>query len=398
MPPRRRVLTAVTVVTLAAGLGTTVTTASAAPSPTGVQRSERRVCPAPQPGRAECNAHVVTNARTGKPLATSSYQSGYRPADLQSAYGPFPTGNALVAVVDAYANPNAATDLQAYRDKWTLGTANLTQVNQTGGSIATVSGDTGWGQEEMLDLEMVSAVCPSCHILYVGANSNSFSDLAAAVDKAHAMNAKVISNSYGGNEFSSETSWNNWNIKGVAVTVSSGDSGYGVEFPASSEYAIAVGGTSLTLNSSGKRSSETVWSGTGSGCSAYVSKPSWQLDTGCSRRTVGDIAAVADPNTGVAVYDSYGSTGGANWYVFGGTSVAAPLVGAAYATYGVPVGSSGYAVQNAYTNAGLFDVTSGSNGRCTSRRNTSKAYLCSGQKGYDGPTGNGTPNGSGSPF
>ncbi len=394
----RRLLVAVSAVALAAGAATTVTTsASAAPSPIGVERSNRRVCPAPQGDLAECNARVVTDARTGRPLATTSYQSGYSPKQLQTAYGPFGSGKPLVAVVDAYASPNADNDLGAYRTAFGLGTATLTQVNQTGGSIGTVSGNTSWGQEEMLDLEMVSAICPGCPILYVGANSNSFSDLATAVTEASSLGAKVISNSYGGNEFSSETSWNNWNIPGVAVTVASGDNGYGVEFPAASQDAIAVGGTTLTLTSSNTRSSETVWSGTGSGCSAYVAKPSWQHDPACSRRTVGDVAADADPNTGVAVYDSYGSTGGANWYVFGGTSVATPIIGAIYAADGIA--STGYPVSTTYTNAtSLFDVNSGSNGHCTRGHNTSGAYLCTGETGYDGPTGNGTPKGNTSPF
>jgi len=231
-----------------------------------------------------------------------------------------------VAIIDAYVNPNAAADLASYRSQLGLGAATLTQLNQTGGPISTVGGNAGWGQQEMLDLEMVSAICKSCAILYVGAKSASFTDLAAAVDTAAANGAAVISDSCGG-------------------------------------------------------------------CSAYITKPSWQHDTACSRRTVADVAAVADPATGVAVYDSYGSTGGANWMVFGGTSVAAPIIGAVYALSG---NTAGVPAQLAYTSAGsLFDVTSGSNGRCVRGKNTSGAYLCTGGLGYDGPTGNGTPQGTG---
>jgi subtilase family serine protease len=300
-----------------------------------------------------------------------------------------------VAIVDAYANPNAATDLAAYRNQFGLGPANLIQVNQSGGSISTVSGNIGWGQEEMLDLEMVSAICPSCPILYVGANSASFSDLATAVDAAANKGAKVISNSYGGQEFSSETTIaSHYSHPGVAITVSSGDSGFGVQAPAAFNTVTAVGGTTLKLNANSTRLSETVWSGAGSGCSAYITKPSWQHDTACARRTVADVAAVADPNTGVAVYDSYGSTGDANWYVFGGTSVAAPIIGAVYALSG---NTSGIPAALAYSapSGSLYDVTSGNNGRCVHGRNTGGAYLCIGGPGYDGPTGNGTPNGTG---
>ena len=205
----------------------------------------------------------------------------------------------------------------------------------------------------------------------------------------------MVSNSYGGNESSNEVSayGAHYNHPGVAITVSSGDSGYGPQSPAAFSTVTAVGGTNLTLNADNTRKTETVWSGAGSGCSAYVAKPSWQHDTGCSKRTIADVAAVADPNTGVAVYDSYGSTGGANWYVFGGTSVAAPIIGAVYALSG---NTSGTPAQLSYTApASLTDITSGSNGRCVKGRTTATAYLCTGTVGYDGPTGNGTPKGTG---
>jgi subtilase family serine protease len=395
--PARTVLSATVSVLALVGFALSAVPASATPGAGPVQRAEKRVCSVPSAGTAGCEAHVVTDARTGKPAATTGYAAGYTPAQLTSVYGPFGTSTPTVAVVDAYANPNAAADLAAYRTQFGLGAGNLTQVNQSGGSIATVAGNVSWGQEENLDLQMVSALAPGSSILYVGANSASFSDLAAAVTTAKNLGAKVVSNSYGGSEFNGETNWTNWNIPGVAVTVAAGDSGYGVEFPAASAGVIAVGGTSLKLTSAGTRSSETAWSGTGSGCSAYVSKPTWQKDTGCTHRTVTDVAAVADPNTGVAVYDSYGSTGGANWYVFGGTSVAAPIIGAIYARDGVP--ATGYAAASLYANAsGLYDVTSGSNGSCTSRHKTAAAYLCTAMTGYDGPTGNGAPQGLTLPF
>jgi subtilase family serine protease len=358
----------------------------------GVPHFDKRVCDAAPSGYAACDSHVVTDKNLA-PLATVTYQSGFSPAQLKAAYAlTEKDATATVAVVDAYASPNAAADLAAYRTQFGLGAANLTQVNQTGGSIATVSANTGWGQEEMLDLEMVSAICPGCRILYVGANSASFNDLATAVNTAVARGATVVSNSYGGNEFSSETSLAGaYNHPGVAITVSSGDSGYGAQAPAVFNTVTAVGGTSLTLNADGTRKSETAWSGAGSGCSAYIAKPSWQHDGSCSRRTVADVAAVADPNTGVAVYDSYGSTGGANWMVFGGTSVAAPIIGAVYALSG---NTGAVPAQIAYANVGsLFDVVSGSNGRCVRGKSTTGAYLCTGVVGYDGPTGNGTPNG-----
>jgi subtilase family serine protease len=378
---------AVTLVTSLVSVGTAADAASNAYS--------KRVCAHAATGYVACDARVRTDANL-KPLATTG-PTGYSPAQLKSAYGLTGlNGTTTVAIVDAYAHPTAAADLKVYRDLFGLGPANLTQYNQTGGGIGSVSGNTGWGQEEMLDLEMVSAICPGCPIIYVGANSPSFADLAAAVRTAAAKGAKVISNSYGGNEFSSETSLTaSYNIAGVTITASTGDSGYGAQAPAAFSSVVAVGGTHLVLSGS-TRSSETVWSGAGSGCSAYIGKPGWQSDPACAKRTIGDVAAVADPATGVSVYDSYGSTGGNNWYVFGGTSVAAPLIGGVYGLSGY---GSNTAAASLYTNhSSLFDVTSGSNGRCTRGKNTAGAYLCTGVAGYDGPTGNGTPKGSLVPF
>ena len=266
----------------------------------------------------------------------------------------------------------------------TCTTANgcFRKVGQTGGK--TPRANASWSQEISLDLDMASAICPNCHILLVEASSASFANLSAAVDEAARLGATVISNSYGGPEYSSETSdQSHYNHPGIAITVSSGDGGYGVEFPAASQYVIAVGGTSLKRASTARGFAETVWSGAGSGCSAYIAKPSWQKDTGCARRTVADVSAIADPNTGVAVYDSYAYRGASGWMVFGGTSVAAPIIASVYA-----LGSGGPGTAQAlYSSSAFFDVTSGSNGSCGG------SYLCTGATGYDGPTGLGTPNG-----
>jgi subtilase family serine protease len=174
----------------------------------------------------------------------------------------------------------------------------------------------------------------------------------------------------------------------VAVTASSGDSGFGVEYPAASGFVTAVGGTSLRRAANARGWSEAAWSGAGSGCSAFIAKPAWQADPGCSMRTVADVSAVADPNTGVSVFDSFGFQGQKGWFVVGGTSASAPIVAGVYALAGnaalVNYGSFPYSHA-----ASLFDVTSGSNGAC------SPAYLCTAGAGYDGPTGLGTPDGSG---
>jgi len=353
-----------------------------------------KVCPSAAPGTARCHS-LVRIDNSGQPFATTA-PSGYGPNDLLTAYNLVLSSGGgagqTIAIVDAFDDPRAESDLAVYRSQFGLPsctTANgcFRKVDQTGGTRYP-RGNTGWGEEISLDLDMASAICPNCKILLVEASSNSFANLAAAVDQAAAQGANVISNSYGGGEYSGEVvDQEHFNHPGIAITVSSGDNGYGVEFPAASQYVTAVGGTTLRQDGSTRGWSETVWSGAGSGCSVYISKPSWQTDTGCSRRTVSDVSAVADPNTGVAVYDTYLHPGG-GWLVFGGTSVAAPIIGSVYALAGnsssINYGSFSYAHQTS-----LFDVISGSNGSCGG------SYLCTAGSGYDGPTGNGTPNGTG---
>lgn len=239
---------------------------------------------------------------------------------------------------------------------------------------------------------MVSAVCPNCNIILVEATSANDSDLGIAENEAVSLGAKFVSNSWGGDESSSQTSEDTSYFKhpGVAITVSSGDSAYGAEYPATSQYVTAVGGTALSTSSNSRGWTESVWKtssteGAGSGCSAYDPKPSWQTDTGCTKRMEADVSAVADPATGVAVYDTYGGSG---WAVYGGTSASAPIVAGVYALAGTP-GSSDYPAKYPYTHtSNLYDVTSGNNGSC------SPSYFCTATTGYDGPTGWGTPNGT----
>jgi subtilase family serine protease len=339
-----------------------------------------------------CLSVVRTDVKSHAGVTPNLLPSGYGPADLVSAYK-IPSGGAgaTVAIVDAQDDPNAESDLATYRSQYGLPactTANgcFRKVDQNGGTNYPAP-DTGWAGEISLDVDMVSAVCPSCHILLVEASSATIANLGTAVNRAVTMGAKYVSNSYGGGESSSDTSFDNsyFNHPGVAITVSSGDSGFGAEYPAASQYVTAVGGTSLHTASNARGWSETVWNGAGSGCSSVDPKPSWQTDTGCSRRTIADVSAVADPATGVAVYQTYGGSG---WNVYGGTSVSAPIIAGVYAVAGTP-GASDRPAQYPYQHTGnLFDVTSGNNGSC------SPSYLCTGTTGYDGPTGWGTPNGT----
>jgi Putative Ig domain len=365
----------------------------------------RRACAATTvPGQNSCMVLIRTNvahhtqAALGPDAAPSG--EGYGPSNLQSAYN-LPSSTAgsgeTVAVVDAYDDPNAASDLATYRADWGLpacGTGCFTKVNQEGETspLPAAAGSTGWDVEESLDIDMVSAICPLCHIILVEANSADTADLGAGVNAAVALGADFVSNSYGGSESSSDNTYDSdyYNHPGVAVTASAGDDGYGVSYPAASPDVTSVGGTTLSTASNTRGWTETVWGsssggeGTGSGCSADSPKPSWQTDTGCSRRTDNDVAAVANPNTGVAVYDTY-SEGG--WLEVGGTSASSPIIASTFALAGTPAAGT-YPSSYIYKHTSdLNDVTSGANGTC------SPAYLCTAEVGYDGPTGWGTPDG-----
>jgi subtilase family serine protease len=383
---------AIVVAALAAACGGNSPIEDESASALGVGVQHARVCPAAIDG-ARCHSWVRVDGNAN-PAATTG-PTGLNPADLASAYKLNTAAGAgqTVAIVDAFDDPNAESDLAVYRSQFGLPpctTANgcFRKVNQSGGTTPPRA-NSSWAQEISLDLDMVSAICPNCKILLVEATSNSLANLEAAVDEAARLGANAISNSYGGSETSSETTdEQHYNHPGIAITVSSGDNGFGVEFPAASQFVTAVGGTHLVKSNTTRGWTETTWSGAGSGCSAFIKKPTWQTDTGCARRTVADVSAVADPNTGVSVYDTFHVSGGGGWLVFGGTSVASPIVASVYALAGnagtVTYGSFPYS-----HTASLFDVVSGSNGTC------SPAYLCTATTGYDGPTGLGTPNGSG---
>jgi subtilase family serine protease len=351
------------------------------------------------PGVAHCYARVRTDESGIVQFAATP--KGLGPSDLQKAYKIPTSGGAgkIIAIVDAQDDPNAESDLAVYRAQYGLPpctTANgcFKKVNQDGAASPLPKADSGWAGEISLDLDMASAGCPDCKILLVEANSADMADLGAAELMAVKMGAVVVSNSFGGPEDNTiaATDAMYFNHPGVSIFVSAGDSGYATEYPASSQYVTAVGGTTLTKDTSARGYTEKVWGswlssllgGTGSGCSKYIPKPAWQKDGAtCKQRTVADVSAVADPATGPAVYDTYGGMPG--WLTVGGTSAASPLVAAIYAVTGRggADGSLSYANPTAF-----FDVTSGNNGLC------SPGYLCTGKAGYDGPTGNGTPNGS----
>ncbi len=393
---RKHILSVALAATAALGFASpAVTTAAASPA----KVHHHKLCAAPtSPKSVYCHAvKLVDDSGTavspsGKPVTPQAI-SGKTPADIQSAYKVtgLSAGGRTVAIVDAYGYPNAERDLGIYRSQWGLSsctTANgcLRVINQTGGT-SLPRFDAGWAGEQALDLDAVSATCPSCKIVLVQAKSASLTDLGTAVNTA-AQQAGVaaISNSYGGGDLADSSYGAAYDHPGIAVTASTGDNGYqGGSFPASSHYVTAVGGTSLVKDSSARGWSESAWSGAGSGCTSLNTAPTGQSTamTSCSGRAIADVSAVADPNTGLATYAPT-TQSSSSWAQYGGTSLSAPIVASVYALSG---NTAGYANTLPYSHsAGLFDVTSGSNGTCTS--------WCTARSGWDGPTGLGTPNGT----
>ncbi|SEG90740.1 Kelch motif-containing protein [Actinacidiphila yanglinensis] len=338
------------------------------------------------------NSHGTLAAGSVAPPATA-----LTPKDIQAAYA-LPAGGAdrTVAIVDAGGYAAAESDLAVFRGTYGLPactTANgcFTKLDQDGGHNYPAE-DAGWSTETALDLDAVSSACPACHILLVEGDSADLDDLGHAVDTAAAHHPVAISNSYGvPGEVPDAAAYDGYyDHPGIAVTASTGDYGNIVEWPSSSGNVVAVGGTALTPDAGTARGwTEAAWNSGGSGCSSVESKPAYQqgVDTGCDRRATADVSAVADPDTGLGVYNS---TAVGGWAQYGGTSLSSPLVAAMYALAGTPTPGT-YPVTYPYDDtdaADLNDVTTGSDGQCGNQ-------LCQARAGWDGPTGLGTPAGVG---
>ncbi len=324
-----------------------------------------QVCPGPVPaGFVRCFSRVFPNA--------STTPTGLSPVTIKSIYN-FPTSltagaGTTIAIVDAYDDPNAQSDLGVFSSTFGLPactTANgcFTKVNQSGGTSYPRK-NSGWGLEISLDVQWAHAIAPGAKILLVEASSNSFANLMAAENYAK-THAGYVSNSWGGSEFSGESSYDgNFQQTGVSFFASSGDSGLGAQYPSSSPNVISVGGTTLNF-SSGSFASETGWSGSGGGCSTYEAANSAQSSfsqygqVSCAgKRATPDVSLDADPNSGLSVYDSYGYQGQYGWFTVGGTSASSPMWAARSADTGGVV-NAGYVYA---TNITFRDITIGSNG------------------------------------
>lgn len=386
-----------------------VARASAARHPEGLPKNVKRVCAWPPPKK---QVACLVLLRTGPARASASTPQGYGPEDLHLAYN-LPSLKSTdgqgqtVAVVDAFNDPRAESDLAKYRAHFGLPACTTVngcfrKVNESGQQSHYPPGDQNWAVEESLDIDMISAICPSCHILLVEVSDQTLSDLAHGVEAAISLGAKYVSNSYGQPDFLfTQVAKPFYTHPGIVITASSGDSGYqsssglstGVDIPAAYPGVVAVGGTSLLPATNSRGWNEIVWPFSGSGCArtfqTHQPKPPWQTDTGCGNaRTANDVAAIADPETGVAIYDSYQEGG---WLVAGGTSASSPIIASVYALAGPPDPGTFPASYLYLSHSSLFDIVAGTN--FLSSKNCSPAYLCNGKPGYDGPTGLGTPDG-----
>lgn len=343
----------------------------------------RRACPEPSSRESQCEVIII---KTG----VRPDLAGWGPSDLQAAYN-LPSlskgSGQIVAIVDAYDNPNVASDLAEYRSYFGLPAADFSKYNQEGqqGNYPQSCAENGdWCLEIDLDVEMVSVACPNCTIYLIEANDNN--SLGTAEKEAVALGAHIVSNSWAWGQISKS----DFDSPGVVYIAGAGDSSYGPSVPAEFDNVVSVGGTLLAKR--GSKYKEIVWPFTGGGCDTGIAKPSWQHDPGCAARTANDVAAVA---WDVAEYDSYGAYSG--WFTVGGTSVATPLIAGIYALAGNA--SAQHAGKKFWTltvqerKKYLNAISEGSDGSCGG------SYLCTagtGQYGtYSGPAGWGTPNGIG---
>ncbi len=395
--------------------------------------SYQDVCPPPGPGRASCLAvKPLSRALVHPPSATQSTARrtasvqpadagcepaypcyGWWPSDLTAAYhlptNPHAGAGMTVAIVDAFDTPAAESDLAAFRSFFGMpecSTRNgcFKKVNGRGrqGKYPASSANTAWSVEVPLDLDAVSGGCPTCHIVLVEADSDYVNDLATAAATAGKL-GDVVSNSYFAPEVDPQPSPGepptttyvpSYVRPGVVYVAGTGDYGYEAwqwlggptdadsPFPAGIPTVVAVGGTILTdpVYPDPSGFTETAWPGSGGGCSTLFPKPIWQFDIACPNRMTADVAATAD---GIDMYDTADFGG---WVVMGGTSVSTPIVASVYA---LAKFNGTLSVANLYLHPGaLNDITTGSSGTCH------PAYFCNARSGYDGPTGNGSPNGT----
>lgn len=387
--------------------------ASAGQPAAGSPVTFEQACPAPALDHITCDAQLLVSARSGRPIRPKIKHSHAKPAStvtgqaapqpqtpayLQQAYDLtyLSTTRAIgdtVAVVGIYNDPTAAADLNTFRSTYdlpacTVASGCFRQLNEQGQPAPLPAPDSDWSQEESMDIEAVSSICPNCRIDLVEAGNADAQDLQAAITAAIAAGANKVSIS--GDGIYEQSPFTDFSAPGVSIVAATGDNGVlpvGEDaYPAALPYVTAVGGTSLEPASAADPTlrgvSESAWSSTGAGCDMTEQPLQYQPATGCNGRMYADVSADADPNTGLTIYDS--AAGG--WFYGGGTSLAAPLVAAFEAVTGVDGSTPQWAYADA---ANLNHATGGSTGGCAGEL----SILCSGGPAYNGPTGAGSISG-----
>jgi subtilase family serine protease len=354
----------------------------------------KQVCPDVPSGFAQCFV-LLMGSRIGPDVA------GFAPADLQAAYNlPSSTNGAgqIVAIVDAYDNPNAASDLAVYRKEFKLGKGKFAKYNEKGEKSnypsACSGSQTGWCLEDDLDIEMVAAVCPKCTAYLIEAKAADTGSLQKAEAEAVKLGAHIVSNSWGCPSNNACLNTKFFDTKGVTYLAAAGDGGYGTEAPAALASVVSVGGT--LLQKTGSSYTESVWPDSGAGCASGVTKPSWQHDPKCTFRTMNDVAAVAQ---GVAEYDTFGPYPG--WLTVMGTSISSPVLASVFALAGnadkTNAGELFWTLKKKALKKDLHEITSGSVTGCPA--SLQGTYLCEAgtkeYKSYSAPDGWGSPNGIG---
>jgi hypothetical protein len=405
--------------------GLVVSAASTASAATGARAADGHTAGTKAPSAHRATGHSTKSGPAPSPdisavagARAASTPTGYSPADLQSAYNLTSASasggkDATVAIIGAFDDPNAASDLAAYRTQYglppcTTASGCFSKVNENGQAsplppTAPSIDGAEWAEAESADMDMVSAICPNCHILLVEISNYLKTNMGTAVDSAVAQGARYVVVGWSSYGLDQSTVEQEFDLPGVAITVPAGNSNFAqgnststnsYSFPASLPYVTAVGGTTLSLASNSRGWSEAVWGspgggqGTASGCALEVGKPSWQTDTGCADRTYNDVAAVA---TGVPFYNT--ADGDTGWYDGASTTFSAAIIGAVYALAGTPEANT-FPVTYPYLHTtGLYPVTNGSNGLNGACPGWA-TYLCTAGPGYNGPAGWGTPDGT----
>ncbi len=348
------------------------------------------------PVRPAQAAYHFSNFKGRPPIhqfgGVSSAPAGLSPDQIKKAYNlPENGGQGIIAIIGAYDDANIEKDLGVFDKQFNLPACTTANGCFTKHVMGKAAANSGWAMETSLDVEWAHAIAPQAKIFLVEAITPSGQNLLNAIDYAVKQSGVVaVSMSWGGAEFPEEISLDNHflSVNGtITFFASSGDDGAGASWPAASPNVVGVGGTHVNLSKSGICSSETAWTGSGGGVSAYEIQPAFQKDYSIAKakgkRAIPDVSYNADPSSGFSIYKSTSSSK-KGWYVVGGTSAGAPQWAAIKALGLSADNFKFYADKNSAKTGNFFrDIKSGTNGDC--------GYYCQARGHYDYVTGLGSP-------